>query len=138
LGAADAGPTVALAGDLSLLHDANGFLLSPAADHLDVTFVVVDNDGGGIFSFLPQARFPGSFERVFGTPHGRDIARLAAFHDLGYVEVARPTDLMPAVDEAIAAGGIRIVHVRTDRAENVAFHRTLTEAAHTAIDELAR
>ena len=138
LAAAHRGPTVALAGDLSLLHDANGFLLSPAADHLDVTFVVVDNDGGGIFSFLPQARFPGSFERVFGTPHGRDIAKLAAFHDLGYAEVSKPTDLMPVVDEAIAAGGIRMVHVRTDRVENVAFHRTLTQAAHAAIDEFAR
>jgi 2-succinyl-5-enolpyruvyl-6-hydroxy-3-cyclohexene-1-carboxylate synthase len=51
---------------------------------VDATFVVVDNDGGGIFSFLPQAGFPGSFERVFGTPHGRDLADLARFHGLGY------------------------------------------------------
>ena len=134
---AGAGPTVALAGDLSLLHDANGFLLSPSADHLDVTFVVVDNDGGGIFSFLPQARFPGSFERVFGTPHGRDLAQLAAFHGLGYVEVTKAADLTPAVDEAIAAGGLRMVHVRTDRAENVTIHRRMTEAVHAALDELA-
>ena len=130
------GPTVALTGDLSLLHDANGFLLSPSADHLDVTFVVVDNDGGGIFSFLPQAGFPGSFERVFGTPHGRDLARLAALHDLTYVEVSRAEDLTPAVDAAIAAGGIQIVHVRTDRASNVALHRRMTEAVHAALDEL--
>ncbi len=132
-----AGPTVALAGDLSLLHDANGFLLSPSADHLDVTFVVVDNDGGGIFSFLPQARFPGSFERVFGTPHGRDLARLAALHELGYAEVASAKDLVPAVDAALAAGGIRLVHVRTDRAANLTLHRRLTEAVHAALDELA-
>jgi 2-succinyl-5-enolpyruvyl-6-hydroxy-3-cyclohexene-1-carboxylate synthase len=137
LGSPEGGPTVALAGDLSLLHDANGFLLSPTADHLDVTFVVVDNDGGGIFSFLPQAGFTGSFERVFGTPHGRDLAQLAAFHHLGYVEVAAAADLVPAVLDASAAGGIRLVHVRTDREANVQLHQRLTQAAHAGLDDLA-
>jgi 2-succinyl-5-enolpyruvyl-6-hydroxy-3-cyclohexene-1-carboxylate synthase len=94
------GPTVALAGDLSLLHDANGFLLSPGAESLDAVFVVVDNDGGGIFHFLPQARFPGSFERLFGTPHGRDLAALATFHHLGYEPVGAREDLLPAVERA--------------------------------------
>ncbi len=131
------GPVVALVGDLSLLHDANGFLLSPAAERLDAVFVVVDNDGGGIFSFLPQARFPGSFERVFGTPHGRDLARLASFHELGYQLVEEVDALMPAVTAAVDAGGVHVVHVRTDRAANVALHRRMTEAAHAAIDGLA-
>lgn len=131
------GPVVALAGDLSLLHDANGLLLSPAADHLDVVFVVVDNDGGGIFSFLPQAGFPGSFERVFGTPHGRDLAALARLHRLGYTAVEQADALLPAVTDAIAAGGIHLVHVRTDRAANVALHRRMTEASHAALDALA-
>jgi 2-succinyl-5-enolpyruvyl-6-hydroxy-3-cyclohexene-1-carboxylate synthase len=128
------GPVVALTGDLSLLHDAGGFLLAPDAPRVDAVFVVVDNDGGGIFSFLPQADYPASFERVFGTPHGRDLARLAAFHDLGYTRVEAAGELTPAVDTAIAAGGIQLVHLRTDRAANVALHRTLTRAAHAAID----
>jgi 2-succinyl-5-enolpyruvyl-6-hydroxy-3-cyclohexene-1-carboxylate synthase len=131
------GPVVALTGDLSLLHDGNGFLLSPDAPAIDVTFVVVDNDGGGIFSFLPQAGFPGSFERVFGTPHGRDLAAFARFHDLGYAAVDVSSALSGAVDAAIAAGGIQLVHVRTDRAANVAVHRGLTAAVHAALDDLA-
>lgn len=133
LGAVE-GPVVALTGDLSLLHDANGFLLSADAGQVDATFVVVDNDGGGIFSFLPQARFPGSFERVFGTPHGREIAALARLHGLGYSEVTAASELPSALATAVAAGGLRLVHVRTDRAANVALHRELTAAVHAAVD----
>jgi 2-succinyl-5-enolpyruvyl-6-hydroxy-3-cyclohexene-1-carboxylate synthase len=131
------GPTVALAGDLSLLHDANGFLVSPDVERLDATFVVVDNDGGGIFHFLPQAAFPASFERVFGTPHGRDLAALARFHGLGYEGVERATALVPAVLAAAERGGIHLVHVRTDRRANVALHRRLTAAVGDALDELS-
>jgi 2-succinyl-5-enolpyruvyl-6-hydroxy-3-cyclohexene-1-carboxylate synthase len=127
------GPVVALTGDLSLLHDANGFLVAPDAPGIDATFVVVDNDGGGIFSFLPQAGFPGSFERVFGTPHGRDLADLARFHRLGYQAVTGAAALVPAVHAALAAGGQHLVHVRTDRAANLALHRELTAAVHAAV-----
>lgn len=129
-------PVVALTGDLSLLHDANGFLLAPDAPGLDATFVVVDNDGGGIFSFLPQAGFPGAFERVFGTPHGRDLADLARFHQLGYRAVTSAAGLVPAVHGALADGGLHLVHVRTDRAANLALHRELTAAVHAAVDAI--
>jgi 2-succinyl-5-enolpyruvyl-6-hydroxy-3-cyclohexene-1-carboxylate synthase len=134
----DGGPTVALVGDLALLHDSNGLLLAPDAPAVDATFVVVDNDGGGIFSFLPQAGFPGSFERVFGTPHGRDLADLARFHRLGYTRVGAAADLPGAVTDAVVAGGVHLVHVRTDRAENAALHRRLAAAAHAALDGLSR
>ena len=130
------GPTVALAGDLSVLHDSSGFLVSPDVERVDLTFVVVDNGGGGIFSFLPQARFPGSFERVFGTPHGRDLADLARLHHLGYSKVSSAGELVGAVEAAITAGGIQLVHVRTDRDANVALHRRLTAAVGDALDEL--
>ncbi len=130
---APAGPVVALTGDLSLLHDQSGFHLHADAPRVDATFVVVDNDGGGIFSFLPQARFTGAFERVFGTPHGRDLAGLAAFHDLGYRAVTSAAALTGAVEEAVAAGGIQLVHVRTDRDDNLARHRELTAAVRRSL-----
>ncbi len=126
-------PVVALTGDLSLLHDANGFLLAPDAERIDATFVVVDNDGGGIFSFLPQVAFPGSFERVFGTPHGRDLADLARLHGLGYTEVVAASQLSSVVGAAMGAGGLQLVHVRTDRAANLDLHRQLTAAVHAAV-----
>ncbi len=132
-----AGPTVGLLGDLAFLHDSTGLLLSADVPAVDATFVVVDNDGGGIFSFLPQADHPGPFERVFGTPHGRDLADLAAFHRLGYREVTTAGELPTAVTGAISAGGLQLVHVRTDRAANLALHRELTAAVHARLDALA-
>jgi 2-succinyl-5-enolpyruvyl-6-hydroxy-3-cyclohexene-1-carboxylate synthase len=120
--AASSGPTVALLGDLCLLHDANG-LLGAADRCVDATFVVLDNDGGGIFSFLPQAELPDHFELLFGTPHGLDLGALATMHGLAVQRVEKAGEVAPAVAAAIAAGGIRFVIVPTERAENVTRHR---------------
>jgi 2-succinyl-5-enolpyruvyl-6-hydroxy-3-cyclohexene-1-carboxylate synthase len=122
LGAAVAGgPVVALCGDLTFLHDTGG-LLGAGARRLDATFVVLDNDGGGIFNFLPQAG-GGHFETLFGTPHGIDLAALAAVHGITTERVTKADDLLPAVERAISAGGVRLVVVPTDRADNVERHR---------------
>jgi 2-succinyl-5-enolpyruvyl-6-hydroxy-3-cyclohexene-1-carboxylate synthase len=125
------GPTYALAGDLSLLHDQNGLLTGEPAP--DLVVVVVNNDGGGIFSFLPQAGLPDTFERVFGTPHGVDIARVAAAARVGHRLVARADDLLATVDDAARDGGIQLVEVRTDRAANVALHAQLQKSAAAAL-----
>lgn len=117
-------PVVALCGDLTFLHDAGG-LLGAARRGVDATFVVLDNDGGGIFNFLPQATagLDDHFEQLFGTPQGVDLAQLAAVHTIATEHVSTADDLMPAVDRAIAAGGVRLVVVPTDRVDNVARHR---------------
>ncbi len=122
---------VALAGDLSMLHDQNGFLTTPLPS---AVFIVVDNDGGGIFSFLPQARFPESFERVFGTPHGRSFHDYARLHGLEYETVEDPAALTPATIARREAGGLHLMHVRTDRQENVEAHRRVAEAVAAAIE----
>ena len=126
-------PTTCLVGDVALLHDSNA-LLGVAARGIDLTIVVVDNDGGGIFSFLPQATTPGgpAFEELFGTPHGVDLRLLAAAHGLVTVEPAGPAEVADAVRASLAAGGVRLVRVATDRAANVAAHRRLTDAVATA------
>lgn len=131
--AADVGPSpvVALCGDLTFLHDAGG-LLGAAGRGLDATIVVVDNDGGGIFSFLPQAGIDG-FETLFGTPHHLDLAALAAAHGLPARRVTLATDLIPAVIAAIDEGGIQIVIATTDRTDNVARHRQVNHAVRSAL-----
>jgi len=126
--------TVGLIGDLAFLHDANGLLLAPAGGPLDVVFVLVDNDGGGIFSFLPPVRYPDVFERVFATPHGRDLGALARFHGAGYLLVERAVDLPGALTEAVRSGGVQVLHVRTSRVANRELHARLDAAVGRALD----
>jgi 2-succinyl-5-enolpyruvyl-6-hydroxy-3-cyclohexene-1-carboxylate synthase len=125
-------PTVALLGDLCFLHDSNG-LLGAVNRGIDATLVVVDNDGGGIFSFLPQADDGEHFETLFGTPHGIDLAAVAAVHGVPCVTVEKSSELLPTVENAIGHGGVRMVLVRTDRTENVARHREAWAAVAAAV-----
>jgi 2-succinyl-5-enolpyruvyl-6-hydroxy-3-cyclohexene-1-carboxylate synthase len=90
---------------------------------------VVNNDGGGIFSHLEPAAFPASFERLFGTPHGTRVDRLAAAFGLPYQRLEHPGDL----PRALAGGGLRIVEARTDRAEAAGLRSRLRAAAAEAI-----
>ena len=123
------GPTWALAGDLSLLHDVNGLLADPLPD---LTLVVVNNDGGGIFSLLPQAAAGlASFERIFGTPHGVDLAQVVT----GYAGNHQLLTDVEELTEAVAAPpkGVRVLEVRTERDANAELHRRLTAAADEAV-----
>jgi 2-succinyl-5-enolpyruvyl-6-hydroxy-3-cyclohexene-1-carboxylate synthase len=123
-------PVTALAGDLSMLHDMNGFLLR---DRPECVFVVINNDGGGIFSMLPQAQFPEDFELVFGTPHGRSFQDLARLHRLAYELVESPDRLGPAIHAGHDRDGITLIEVRTSRSHNVDAHRAATSAVHDAL-----
>lgn len=125
-------PTALLIGDLAFLHDSNA-LLGQAGRSADLVIVVVDNDGGGIFSFLPQAgALDGErFEQLFGTPHGIDLVALAAAY--GVRATAVTGDLAGAVRSAVEAKGIHVLVVRTDRAANAAVHARLTSAVASAL-----
>jgi 2-succinyl-5-enolpyruvyl-6-hydroxy-3-cyclohexene-1-carboxylate synthase len=125
------GPVAGLAGDLSMLHDQNG-LLSARGD-VDATFVVLNNDGGGVFSFLPQSAWPDHFERLFGTPQGVDFAALAGLHGLGYERLRRAADLGRALERFLRAGAVNLIEVRTDRDDNVALHQRLWAAVERAL-----
>lgn len=124
------GPVTVLIGDVALLHDSNA-LLGLAARDLDITIVVVDNRGGGIFEFLPQATsLPRDmFEQLFGTPHDVDIAMLAAAHGISTTRVHEPDGLLSALEIASCAPGTHVVLVRTDRQLNVAVH----DEVHAAV-----
>jgi 2-succinyl-5-enolpyruvyl-6-hydroxy-3-cyclohexene-1-carboxylate synthase len=128
------GPTVALGGDLSLLHDVNGLLPGPDT-RPDVTYVVVNNDGGGIFSLLPQGAgvAAADFERVFGTPHGMVLADVAAAYQVGHVLVSTVAELRAALDLPVA---LRIIEVQTGRLENAALHERLRDTAAATVAAL--
>jgi 2-succinyl-5-enolpyruvyl-6-hydroxy-3-cyclohexene-1-carboxylate synthase len=126
---AHGGPAFALLGDLAFLHDGPGLALGPAEPRPDLCLIVVNNDGGGIFSTLEQAAFTVSFERLFGTPHGAGLDHLAAAFGLPYQRLDQPEDL----GKALPGTGLRIVEAKTDRAAGAALRGRLREAAAGAV-----
>lgn len=127
------GPVVLLIGDLSFFHDLNG--LWPARRYgLDLTVLLVHNDGGGIFHFLPQATAaPDRFEEWFGTPHGMDFHGAVEMHGGRYSRLDGPRDWAEPVRDAIEAGGLHVLELRTDRQTNVPLHRQVVAHAHAAL-----
>ncbi|GAB2995656.1 2-succinyl-5-enolpyruvyl-6-hydroxy-3-cyclohexene-1-carboxylic-acid synthase [Saccharothrix stipae] len=125
------GPTYALIGDLTFLHDANGMLIGPGEPRPDLTVVVLNDDGGGIFALLEQGakEHERTFERVFGTPHGVDLAALCAAHHVPHTEVRTPDQLRRALDRP---SGIRVVEIRAQRHELRDLHARLKAAVSTA------
>ena len=129
---AHGGPTVALMGDLTFLHDANGLVAGPAEPRPDLVLVVVNNDGGAIFGLLEQGspEHADAFERVFGTPHGVDLAALCAASGTPHVSVTDRAGLTAA----LAGGpGVRVVEVPTSRARAVAVDREVRAAVAAAV-----
>ena len=128
------GPVVLLVGDLSFLHDLNGLLAASKFD-LDATIVVLNNDGGGIFSFLPQAERLDvtTFEALFGTPTGFDVAAAARLFGASH---ARPGDWVAFRRElcrAIGGRDLAVIELITDRERNVTQHRAIWAAVAEAL-----
>jgi len=129
--AAGGGPAAALLGDLALLHDAPGLMLGPSEPRPDLCLVVVNNDGGGIFSDLEQAAFTGPFERLFGTPHRADIGSLAAAAGIPHTRL----DAASGLPGALAGRGLRIAEVRTQRPAAARLRAALRAACAAAVTQ---
>jgi 2-succinyl-5-enolpyruvyl-6-hydroxy-3-cyclohexene-1-carboxylate synthase len=137
IAASSSGPTVLVVGDLSFLHDAAA-LATAARLEIPLLIVVVNNDGGGIFSFLPlhDALPAGSdvFERYFGTPHGVDLKKVAATAGGFFARIDERTTLAATIRAGLeaASGGPAVVEVRTDRDAGRRAHLAIVAAAQTA------
>ncbi|MGE3855496.1 MAG: 2-succinyl-5-enolpyruvyl-6-hydroxy-3-cyclohexene-1-carboxylic-acid synthase [Dehalococcoidia bacterium] len=129
------GPVALMIGDLSFLHDVNG--LWPIGRHgLSLTVVLVNNDGGGIFSFLPQrTSMPARFEEWWGTPHGLDLSHAVALHGGRYARLeSGPTSgASAAIGDALQRPGLDVLELRTDRDRNVALHQQVWARATEAV-----
>ena len=115
LGVATTGrSTVCLIGDVAFLHDSTS-LINLRERNVDLTIVVTNNDGGGIFSFLPQHSLLDAalYEPLFGTPHHTDLSQLAAAHGIEYEHFSGSVS---------APSGVRIIEATTDRATNLRLH----------------
>ncbi len=127
--AAAKGPVVLLIGDVALAYDIGGLL---AASRFKLTIVLLDNDGGGIFHFLPVAREGDAFVEHIVTPHGLDFSHAAALYGCGYERAADVESFRAALSRALAAERTTIVCVRTDREQNVELHRRVWESVRAA------
>ncbi|QKE83724.1 2-succinyl-5-enolpyruvyl-6-hydroxy-3-cyclohexene-1-carboxylic-acid synthase [Arthrobacter sp. NEB 688] len=127
-------PTHALLGDLTLLHDTNGLLLGPDEPRPDLTLVVVNDDGGGIFTTLEHGspERAASFERVFGTPTGTDLAALCRAHGVAHEVVTDRATLAAAV--ARRPEGLRVIEVPLERSGHRGAHADLRALAARTLD----
>ena len=124
------GPVVLLIGDIALIHDLGGLV---QATRRKLTIVLLHNDGGGIFNFLPVSGEGDAFVEHVATPHGLDFAHAAALFGCGYVVAEDVSQFREALAGALAADRTSIVAVRTDRDENVALHRAVWDEVAAAI-----
>jgi len=132
------GPFVLVIGDLSFYHDMNG-LLAARRHNLRATIVLLSNDGGGIFSFLPQSEDPEHFEELFGTPHGLDFRPAAEMYGLTYRAPRSRDDFRTAMGDALSTEeGVTLVEVRTERNSNAELHRSLWNAVARALGDRER
>jgi 2-succinyl-5-enolpyruvyl-6-hydroxy-3-cyclohexene-1-carboxylate synthase len=123
-------PTALLIGDIAMMHDING-LINVTDREIDLRIVIIDNNGGGIFSFLPQSSSldKDRFELLFGTPHNTDFVSLLAGHRVECVVAETRSQF----DSAIERSGLAAVLVRTQREGNVVEHARLNAAVAAAL-----
>ncbi len=136
--AASVGPVTLVVGDVSFLHDLNA-LVASRLHGLSATIVLIDNDGGGIFSFLPQATadapdvgLPDHFEELFGTPHGIDVGPIVTALG-GDCRTVDAPGLRAALADPDPRPGVRVLRFRTDRTRNVELHREAAAAVAAAL-----
>ena len=129
---ATAGPVRLLVGDLAFLHDVNALLPVPGEARPDLTVVLVNDDGGGIFTGLEHGEpaRAATFERLFATPHGSDVGALCAGYGVRYGAVTTLDGLRAALGSP--PSGRSVVHVRVDRSRLRELHAQLGRAAAAA------
>lgn len=123
---------VLVIGDLSFYHDMNG-LLAAKLLKLDVTIVLINNNGGGIFSFLPQSKIENHFEALFGTPMNMNFEHAAKLYDAGYSLVESWEEFRSKLSGSLSHKGLHIIEVPTNREENEQEHRKLWKSVSQEI-----
>lgn len=132
-------PTSLIIGDLATLHDLNSLLLLrslPPAASAPCTIIILNNDGGGIFSFLPTITELPCFEQIFATPHGLTFAAAAAQFGIDYYSPATRTEFKSAYQEALATQRHSIIEVRTERSATVTAQRDVEAQALATIEAI--
>jgi 2-succinyl-5-enolpyruvyl-6-hydroxy-3-cyclohexene-1-carboxylate synthase len=130
--AAGARSVVLLIGDVALAHDIGG-LLAARRLGLSLTIVLLNNDGGGIFHFLPVAGERDAFEEHVATPHDLDFSHAAELYGFAYARPGSTRELRAAVERSLTDADTTLIEILTDREDNLALHRRLQEAVRAAL-----
>ena len=125
-------PVTLLIGDLALLHDLNSLALWRESDHPDI-LIVINNDGGGVFSFLPIHKDANIFEKFFGTPHGYRFENVAAMFGFKYFAPTTSKQFRLDFQAAQEASGPTLIEVAGDREHNLQFHQSLQRSISAAL-----
>jgi 2-succinyl-5-enolpyruvyl-6-hydroxy-3-cyclohexene-1-carboxylate synthase len=130
--AVTSGRLVLVIGDLSFYHDLNG-LLAARQHGLDATIILLNNDGGGIFSFLPQAEYRDQFERLFGTPHGLDFRPAIEMYGGSFERVQTWDIFRAAASSSLSRPGLSVIELPTERERNRELHREIMAGVTEAL-----
>lgn len=125
-------PLYLIVGDLTFFHDLNGLIVSKIY-HIPITIIVINNNGGGIFSFLPQSEHPKHFELLFGTPLNIDFSHSVTMFGGDYIKVEDWQQFSEAI--ATETSHLKVIEVMTNRENNVKEHRNLWESVSREIDK---
>ncbi len=125
--------TVLLTGDLAFYHDLNGLLAAKRASVNNLTIVLVNNDGGGIFNRLPIAQFDPPFTDLFLTPHGLDFEPAVRMYGLDYARVETLADLRDQVRQSLKSDHAGVIEVRTDSKRDHARREAINQAVQAQL-----
>ncbi|MEK4426710.1 2-succinyl-5-enolpyruvyl-6-hydroxy-3-cyclohexene-1-carboxylic-acid synthase [Solibacillus sp. FSL K6-1523] len=125
--------TYILIGDLAFLHDVNAFIAT-RYQPCDVTVVIMNNDGGGIFSYLPQASVEAHYEDLFGTPTALTFEQVATMYEFDYSKASNVEELVTALQQP-KQSAVKIIEGFTNRADNVTEHRALWNRIQEVLNE---
>ena len=131
--AAEGTPVLAVVGDVALIHDMNGLLA--ARDHAEVLFILINNDGGGIFHMLPIREYEPAFTKHFATPHGLDFGHAARLYGLPHTRVESRAELASVLARGLAEGGSGMIEVRTARDANRRRREEIIDAVQDSVSE---
>lgn len=125
-------PVTVIIGDLAMIHDLNSLHLLRAIKQ-SLVIVVINNNGSGIFSFLPVAQFENIFEEYFGTPHNLSFERAAQMFDIDYFQPGTNAEFQNTYQDALMGGRTTIIEIRTDRKQNLELHQKIQERIRIAL-----
>ncbi len=127
-------PTILVCGDLAFYHDLNG-LMAVKQYNINLTIVLLNNNGGGIFELLPISNFEPPFEQYFGTPHGLDFAPIVTAYGCSYEQIQDWYRFQSAVLDSLDQPGTQVLEIKSDRKRDKQLRQNLWQSIARTVDQ---